>query len=279
METIVCPLCKESELEVLFYKDKFRVVRCKKCSLMYINPRLTKKESHALYNKNIISPMQYYEETRHEDRITFKERLKKIEKRVRGKRMLDIGCNTGTFLGVAKEAGWGCYGVDVNKGVRKECEKKGISFFHGTLDTIKFKKNFFDVIIMNDLIEHVHDPRKLLQQARKILKQEGIIFMVTPDAESYAARFLKRRWPHLKPNEHLMYFSKRTLKKLLKEEGFTIVRMNHIGRWRRVETIVHKGRGVWGGMEMIEKIIPSKLMKVNISCKLFDELYVIAQKI
>ncbi len=278
MEETACPLCKERDDKILFNKESFDVVKCKRCSLVYVNPRLTVKESQRLYNAEVISPSVYYKETKEEDYITFQKRLQIIEKYAEKGKILDIGCNIGTFLEVAKESGWKTYGIDINEGVKKECLKKGIKFFKGTVAKVKFQKNFFDAVIMNDLIEHVHNPQELLQQVKRVVKPQGIIFIVTPDVGSYAAKVLKKRWPHFKPNEHLIYFSRKTLRKVLESEGFVIKEMKHIGRWRKMGTIIQKGQRVWKEMRVLEKIVPASFMKISMSCNFYDELYVIAQK-
>ncbi len=236
-----CLVCGKTAERELFHKNSFRVVKCNNCNLVYINPRLSEKESKDLYTKNIISPAQYYKESQEGDYITFKKRVQWIEEMYGKKgKMLDIGCNIGTFLKAANESSWDCYGIDINKSVEEDCKRIGIKFFAATLEEAKFKNDFFDVIVMNDLIEHVHDPRGLINQVHKILKPDGLIFIVTPDIGSITARLLSKRWHHLKPNEHITYFSKPTMRRLLEGQGFSIITMKHVSRWRKISTVITK---------------------------------------
>lgn len=255
------------------------MVQCMNCTLVYINPRLTKKATEQLYNKNVISPLQYYQQTRKSDIITFKKRWKLIEKFVQTKgKVLDVGCNIGTFLEVAKKAGWECYGLDINKSVAEECKKKGIYFSAGTLEKAPFKKNFFDVIILNDVLEHTTTPTKMIVAANALLKKDGLLFIVTPNIESMTFRCLKKHWHHLKPNEHLTYFSKRTMNHLLKEFAFQTLYQKNLGRHRSLGVIIEKGAEHLPFGSRINKYIPSFLRQRVFSFSTFDELCIIARK-
>ena len=120
-----CPLCMRNEETELFNKDSMRYVQCRSCGLVYVNPRLSKKDTYNLYNSNVLSPHDYYIENRDADIITFTKRLKLIERFAFHKgSILDIGCNIGTLLRTAYARGWKCYGIDVNKSVSKFSNKQ-----------------------------------------------------------------------------------------------------------------------------------------------------------
>ena len=68
-----------------------------------------------------------------------------------------------------------------------------------------------DLICLYDLIEHTPYPKKSLQAIRRILKNDGILHIVTPDSNSISAKILGRYWFHYKPKEHLFYFSRHPL--------------------------------------------------------------------
>jgi 2-polyprenyl-3-methyl-5-hydroxy-6-metoxy-1,4-benzoquinol methylase len=279
-EKTPCLICNKNNEKFLFKKDEFSIVKCKNCGLVYVNPRLTEKEIIKLYNDESISPLQYYEDNKKGDEISFKKRLKLIEELYKRKgKILDIGCNIGTFLKVAKDSGWDCYGIDVNKGVEKECKKLGINFKARKLEKRSYKKEFFDVIIMNDVIEHLHHPKEFLAMVKNIVKKEGLIFVVTPNVASLTAKVLKKKWHHLKPNEHLVYFSKKTIKKLMEDQGFQIIKMKNISRWRKIDTIITKSGSLSWFIPSIKKIIPKKITEFVIPFNTFDEVCIIVKKI
>lgn len=279
LEQILCPLCGKSQEKFLFSKDNFRIVRCMNCTLVYVNPRLTGEASKQLYNKNVISPLQYYQQTRKSDCTTFKKRWRLIEKFVSQKgKVLDVGCNIGTFLEVAKNAGWDCYGLDINRSVKEECERKGISISISALEKAKFPHQFFDVIILNDVLEHTTTPTAMIAAANKLLKKDGILFVVTPNIESVTFRCLGRHWHHLKPNEHLTYFSRKTMRLLLKPSDFQILYQKNLGRHRSLGVIVDKVADHITFLSAVSKRLPSWIHNVVFPFSTFDELCIIARK-
>jgi len=240
---------------------------------------VSEKESARLYNEEMISPSEYYKETEVEDRITFEERAGLIEKYVARGRMLDIGCNRGTFLKVARERGWECYGIDVNKNVKEECEESGIKFMAVSLEKVKLKQRYFRVVVMNDVVEHLHDPREAIRKVGKVIEKGGVLFMVTPDVGSVPARMLRGKWYHIKPNEHLVYFSRKTIRKLLEDAGFVVVEMRHAGRWRRMATIFEKSKGVVPGLHVLGKMLPERVLQKMLPFNVYDELCVVARRV
>ena len=279
MEKTACPLCGERKEKALFVKDNFKVVRCTNCTLTYVNPRLDKKAIAESYNKNTISPKEYYLRSEAADRIAFKKRWKIIERFTSSRgRVLDIGCNIGIFLSVAKENGWDCYGIDINKSVEKECKQKGIKFAATTLERAKFKKEYFDVIILNDVIEHVHEPKKLMLLVKQFLKKGGIVFLVTPDIGSVTAKVMRRRWHHLKPDEHLTYFTQATMKRLLNDAGLSVLYAKRLGRERSLGIILEKAGSMLKVIPKTKRMVPKSLQKMVIPLNTFDELGVVARK-
>jgi SAM-dependent methyltransferase len=80
----------------------------------------------------------------------------------------------------------------------------------------------FDIITYHDVIEHVQDPTAELLRLHRYLRPEGLLVLDTPDADDreFAERGLD--WHHLKPIEHLWYFTERSLGTLLSKTGYLI---------------------------------------------------------
>lgn len=281
IEKVNCVVCGSNEYTLACSKDDFNIVRCTDCGLYYVNPRLKRKKLSELYNEDEISPIDYYIETKKADEKTFRKRLKTLEKTLGRKgRILDIGCNIGTLLFIAKNLGWECFGLDINKKVRKYFAGSGIDLKIGDVLEVKYPKKHFDAIVMNDLIEHVPDPKKTLSSVREWLKDDGEIFLVTPDGGSLMFSLLGKRWFHLKPNEHIYYFTNKSLSRLLFETGFEVVFMKHIGRRRSLKTLATKSVSVTGGLSSaILKVLGwIRLASLDIPFNLCDEYGVIAKK-
>jgi len=160
---------------------------------------------------------------------TFQRTLKKIEEYVPNKgRLLDIGCAAGFFLKVAQDADWSVEGIEPNRGLAEWGQKK----YGLPIKTVDFlNSNYppasFEVITFWDVLEHVHDPRAYLHEAYSILKPGGFIFINFPDFGSRLARIFGEKWWFLSP-VHIYYFDRRTLKKMMEDEGYDVkVMMAH----------------------------------------------------
>jgi SAM-dependent methyltransferase len=194
---------------------------------------------------------------------------------------LDVGCAIGTFSNVAKRRGWEVTGIDINEGSAGYCrEKLGMDVVAGSFDDADFPQDFFDVVLMNDLLEHVPSPTKTLKKAHKYMKMGGIIFIVTPKIDSFMAKVSRSRWLHLKPNEHLFYFSSGTIKRLLEKIGFSVVAIKPIGRVRNLKTIFSKATTYGDIVKKISKpfVNSSFVQNKSIQLNLRDEIAVIARK-
>lgn len=95
--------------------------------------------------------------------------------------VLDFGCGLGTLLGKINTPSKNKYGIETNSFAIKECRKKSLNVFKYTKTLKPLKTGFFDYIIMNESIEHLHDPFSLLVKLKKLLKRHGKIIITTPN--------------------------------------------------------------------------------------------------
>ena len=280
LEQINCPLCGANTTEKKFEKDGFNVVQCKKCELFYINPRLSPQALEDLYNNNEISPQQYYEQHISQDLLHFKKRLDIIERYKKGGTILDIGTNIGTMLKVAKDAGWIVRGVEFNHdAVKYGNEHFGVNIEDRDFTKAQYEPESFDVVTMNDVIEHVIDPVATLKEVHRILKKDGILFMTTPNIGTLMAKLTGKSWLHLKPNEHLTYFAPKTMRTLLEKSGFDLAHLQSIGHVRTLETILEKGKAYTSIPYTIGSILPKKWREsFSFTINAGDEMAVVAKK-
>lgn len=159
-------------------------------------------------------------------RRTFYERIKKINEKIGDKtRMLDIGSAFGDSLLEARKLGWKeVYGVEISEYAVKVSRKRGLNIKMGTLVEARYPSNYFDAVTLQDVIEHVRAPKAEVKEIYRILKPGGIIFIVAPDAGNILRRLLGPHWYHYQPGEHLMYFSRKTLARVLGDANFKKVK-------------------------------------------------------
>lgn len=227
-----CILCNSESSKVIFVKSGFNLVQCPFCDLVYVSNPPSRVELEKLYSFD-----SGYKARLQDEQAEFKrdfslasKHYSLIEKHKIQGRILDIGCTAGFFLKVAKESGWETYGVEISKDAAELARKRyGLEVLTGTLDEASFKPNFFDVVTIWDVIEHVENPMQTMSIINTILKDDGIVAISTPNIDglfprlSYKISDIINYWPHPEPPYHLFQFSKKTMYKLLEQTGFDLL--------------------------------------------------------
>jgi SAM-dependent methyltransferase len=224
-----CPVCDDERLRPAYTRGGFRLVRCANCGLLFVNPQAPESETNELYNRsyfdrrNIGAIAPDPEAVRAFRQLSGLQRLAEIHRWRRPPgRLLDVGCGEGFFLDVAQQQSWSCDGVELSEFAAASAVASGVgTIFQGTLRAASFDSSSFDVVTMFDVIEHFHDPVAELAEIRRILKPNGLLYLLTPDVESSAARLMGRYWFEIKPPEHLFYFTRSSITRLLRKAGFT----------------------------------------------------------
>jgi len=197
-----------------------------------------------------------------------------------GNNLLDVGCCAGFFLDEATKCGWHAQGVELSRWAASYAkEKLNIKISNSTLRQAEYPDNYFDVIVLQDTIEHLIDPREVLIEMRRILKPTGIIYINTPDIESMASQLLRAKWWGIK-RYHLFYFSKKTLNKLLEATGFKSIRWSVYARnftfkyW--LERVRPYNKAIYKILDAISSI--GKLKDAFIKIDFRDQIEVFAKK-
>lgn len=245
-EYIKCDICGGDKCKILFKsrdyrfgrKETFNVVQCNECKLIYINPRPTAKAMLNLYkayytpiDKNYILPNLETQKVRIILKTIWHRYLGKYHddliKRIQG-RILDIGCGNGNLLLPLKQRGRGVYGTEINPINAKYCNKIGLNVFCGMLEEANFDGEFFDTVILSQVIEHLPSPKKTLKEIYRILKPKGELYIFCPNYGSYLSRLFGKYWHGWHTPFHLYSFTIRTIKSLANDVNFKIKRIHTI---------------------------------------------------
>jgi SAM-dependent methyltransferase len=243
LEHVSCAICGVDEYEVVLpartapgkqeesdLVRKFRasgdellvdqLVRCRRCGLQYVNPRLRGDLILDAYTEGddpaYVSQLQARERT-------FAAALEEIE-RVAGPRgkLLDIGTAAGAFVAAAQRRGWAAEGCEPNRWLAEWGGRHyGITIRQGSVFDQDYPPHSFDVVTLWDVIEHTLEPRRVLEHCRRLLKPGGLLVVNYPDIGSWIARVMGRRWLFL-TSVHLYYFDRRTMRRLLESTDFTV---------------------------------------------------------
>lgn len=235
MKSIICNFCQNKAYETIYtLKDfqlgldgTFTLVRCTKCGLLYLNPQptldslmnyypdcydsYTKKKTSSIVN-TFGYTLKYYLITRY----------------VKGGKLLDVGFGNGNFLKrMEQREGWDLYGIEpvtYPYNLSKRYLKKS-TLYNCTLIDTNFENDYFDVITLWDVLEHVPNPLESLIESYRILKPGGYIFIQTPNPISWEAKLFGPFWRGLEAPRHLFLFVPAVLVNKLTDIGFIVLKV------------------------------------------------------
>lgn len=243
-ESVNCNYCSSEEYEVKYIKDGFNIVQCKKCSLVYVNPRLKLNVVLDQYNddyfkgegfdKSIDYETEYQKQLKTVDLndwdiSVIKELLPDRNKDGNAPKLLDAGCGMGLFLSKAKARGFEVYGLEYSEYAAEFVASKGISVKNSTIDAADLEENYFDVVIMKEVIEHLPDPLASLKKIHRTLKPGGLLFMTTGNYDSPERMLRGKDWFYFMPTGHLYVFSRKTMRNYLSKTGFDKIKVTNQG--------------------------------------------------
>ena len=117
--------------------------------------------------------------------------------------LLDVGCGNGDLLQIAKAMGFDIQGLEIDPLAVHAASTRGLPVRQGSFDLLEEYKGCFDYVVCSHVIEHVHNPRNLLDLLLKAAKPNGRIFITWPNPESIVLRLFGRYWRGLEAPRHL----------------------------------------------------------------------------
>lgn len=255
-----CIVCGSARFERLALVKKngidYSYMRCLECDLRFVNPiPLTTESEKETMNREVMMvptinnlriPISVYLDSEATwNKSVDNARVRDLMNYVKGGRLLDVGCNRGSFLVAAKEMGFNAVGVEVVPEFTRYIQNKYRIEIFSELKTANFPSKYFDVVNMSHILEHLENPVATLFEVNRILKPGGILGISLPNPCSFASRshnifhFLSLRYKRsrysmdLNPPIHLYSFPKETLLLLLAKTQFKILRAFYVGRGNR----------------------------------------------
>ncbi len=147
------------------------------------------------------------------------------------KTILEIGCGSGNFSAQLVKEGVETWGVEPFEKSAKEATQKLTKVLVGTLDdTLKdLPDNYFDVIVMNDVIEHLLEPWDDIVNLKSKLKKEGVLVTSIPNvrySKNLFKMIFKRDWKYtddlILDRTHYRFFTKKSIQRMYKDCGYNI---------------------------------------------------------
>ncbi len=236
---VECPNCNSNLYEVIgpislthpaYHKDS-NLVQCTKCDLFYISPLPDEIKLAKIYHSN------YHNRTNQLlNLIIWKiygfelsNEVGLIQKFKRTGNIIDIGAGSGELLRRFPKKSWkrSIYDPFLSKKDILNLTKILGDNINNYASLNQYPKESFDVVIIRNVIEHTTEFKKLITDIRRILKKDGICFIRTPNMDSLDFKLFKNSWYAVNILEHVSFFNRSTLKKVMKDQDFRIILSEH----------------------------------------------------
>jgi len=230
-----CIICDGQSFQILYpgfdrlhgISGEFKILECVNCGLFTLRPKLLSQEIKIYYPDDYICYVRAVEDEtnfiQYLDRWLAREkRVRQIVKRSNNPgRILDVGCATGILLNGMQRRAWECYGVEPDQKAAEYARKRfGLEVCHGYLEETAFPDNYFDVVTLMDVLEHVYDPVSTLREVHRILKPDGYFIGTLPNADAWERFWFGPCWVGWDVPRHYHVFAPLTIRKLLDAHGF-----------------------------------------------------------
>lgn len=226
-----CPCCKSTGFEDFVESNGYKVVMCRKCQLLFVNPRPSERSIKKMFVEDYIgSDERVTEDFTAWRRISLHREADKIKRWLpHGGRLLDIGTASGAFLGeFADDQEWEVEGVEPSRfAARAAAERYRVQVHAGFLRDLELPNYTFDVVVSLDAFYFHPDPRSDLEEIARLLKPNGLLAIEIPGLRF---RLLKNTgWlckmiygvpARLNAGVHLFYYSRKTLGQMVQQFGF-----------------------------------------------------------
>jgi SAM-dependent methyltransferase len=280
MKSRVCPVCSSGESEVWFagvnrregYLLRGEYVRCRWCDMRYLgrfdDPGPSAAVYERIYELDIAAgkagrPTLPWRVTnavivRVSRLFDRSDALHHIERqRGPGRRVLDVGCSDGARLRPYRAGGWHVAGVDVNARAIEVARRSEGDFRVGTVRDAAFADEQFDLVRLDNVLEHVEDPRALLASVRRLLVPGGRLAIYVPNGAAWSLRWAKQYSVSSWIPFHVNLFTATTLGTLLEETDYGEIAVHHntplAWLWLTLKQLLARGRPVRAQLSLAER--------------------------
>jgi len=229
-EEVKCLICGSDRAKLWYQMGYFDSLICKNCGCKYISPRYDDSQLDAHYSKELFTQSKDYEGVQH-NMLDEKERARKrldmkeeIDETVRrcppGGKVLDVGCQTGIYLEALSDS-IKKFGIErcawAAEHTRKITEAEIVI---GKVEEVNYPLEYFDVINMSYVVEHLQYPVNTLKKIVTWLKKDGTLIISVPNFNSLCARIFREFYRLADPRQHIFLTTPSSLKRLF--SGFQI---------------------------------------------------------
>ena len=233
-----CDICGSTEFKK-HYEGRIRagnvgshtlgvVYKCLNCRIVRLGEKHcispdSYNNSHYRDSLNQTTDLDDYENTHKQMHLHLQDLLPKLGVDFDNKIVIDLGCGGGSFLKPFKQKAMKTFGIELDDNFRKQINLRGDTCYSSVNDYLTNETNRADIVITNQVIEHVVNPKEFLLEASKLLSEGGILIVTTPNLNDILNLVCGDQfWEHFYRTQHRWYFDLVTLSKILSDCGFTV---------------------------------------------------------
>jgi 2-polyprenyl-3-methyl-5-hydroxy-6-metoxy-1,4-benzoquinol methylase len=240
---VFCPICKSTvsntystgfDYEYKTCSNQFYFVYCEQCDVIFLNPRPSFSELPIIY------PLDYEPYNFQKKHISYiirnyiesKKAIKLTNNLPNNAKILDIGCGTTIFLdrlNAIKDKKFELWGNDFDVSACDRIESSGYNVARGRFEEINLSDEYFDMLFLKQVIEHVDNPLAVLEKAYALLRLNGSLIIETPNRDSWdASIFKKNYWGGYHIPRHWTIFNPKSITNLAAKVGFRVKNIEYI---------------------------------------------------
>lgn len=230
-----CIICGESKSKVVFEEFGIDVLRCHKCGHVFSSYQ-AEQDYDGYFGEEVKSEDHFWS-----DQAKARMYTEFCNRFIAGEtgKLLDVGCGLGYFVRrICSFPSWQAIGYETSKAAVQFAQEKLRleNVFHGRVEESNLPKNYFDIVTLWDVIEHVPDPDPMLSHLSSILKDDGILFLHTPNIHiqlpkariTKLLRGMNPRLHYLEAKDHINIYSMNTISEVLHRNRFYNIEFIHL---------------------------------------------------
>lgn len=212
----------------------YDIINDEKKGYIHVSPIPTEEELENVYEyeyyqkektkyiDNTLKDLEWWHSVYKDKYETFENNLSSSSRKI-----LDVGCGSGYFLNFGQKRGWDCTGIEPSKEAFEHANKFGFKVINSIFKKDILENDKFNVVHMNQVLEHIPNPEDLVKQLLEYLEEDGVVCITVPNEFSTLQKLLhekekfKQWW--LSPPHHLNYFSVESLSKFIENLGLEII--------------------------------------------------------
>ena len=219
-----CNICGSAHKQPFLKPTPYVFVECEDCGFRFMDP-IIDPDSTSILSEGISQQRQTVIKdpkwVKRHQKMT--QQVRDILSLKKGGNFLDIGCGLGRHMHLLLPHFSKVDGIELDKVSLAYCREAGLNVYGEPLEELNLPDNTYDAILLNQVLEHLVNPRAVCEEIFRILRPGGILYIDTPNFKSLSMDLFKERCSVVGGSSHISLFSVETALALLRSLGFAEV--------------------------------------------------------